>query len=75
LGDKSGRLSDKRPVAYSPHRALPAPMPRRRPSLESDARHQVPVVIFGFAEYGIIFVYKPAVFSVCLFVLFILYSL
>jgi len=38
----------------------------KMPSLESDARHRTLVVILGFAEYGLIFVYEPAVLSLCI---------
>jgi hypothetical protein len=53
LGHEAGGLQ--------PHWPPQVPIPRRRPSLGSDARHRAPVVILGFAEYGLIFVYKPAV--------------
>ena len=58
LGHEAGGLQ--------PHWPPQVPKPRRRPSLGSDARHRAPVVIPGFAEYGLIFVYKPAVFSLCI---------
>jgi len=53
LGHEAGGLR--------PPQASPAPIPRRRLSLGTDARHRVPVDILGFAEYGHFFVYKPAI--------------
>jgi hypothetical protein len=35
----------------------------RRPSLGTDAQHQAPDVMLGFAEYDLFFVYKPVILS------------
>jgi len=55
-----------RPVACGLHELQPAPMPRMRSSAGSDARHRVPVMILGFAEYGLSFpIYMPIFLSLC----------
>jgi len=68
---RMGAYSPRRPkaagmrtVASGPHGPPPAPMPRSRASHGSDARHQSPDVILGFAEYALSFpIYLPVFLS------------
>jgi len=60
------KAAGMRPVACGPHRPPPAPMPRRRSSPGSDARHRSPDVILGFAEYALSFpISMPVSLSLC----------
>jgi len=69
---RSGAVSPRRPksagmrpVACGPH-GPPFPMLKSRSSPGSDARHQSPDVILGFAEYALSFpIYLPVFLSLC----------
>jgi len=50
------------PGGLHPPWASPAPMSRRKPSSGTGTRLRAPVVILGFAEYGLFSVYKSSVF-------------
>jgi hypothetical protein len=55
------------PVACGPHGPPPAPTPRKMSSPRTDARHQAPVVMLCFAEYGLSSAYICLSFSHYLF--------
>jgi hypothetical protein len=52
------------PGGLWPPWASPAPMLRRRPSSGTGTQLRAPVVILGFAEYGLFSVYKSSVFLI-----------
>jgi len=58
------KAAGMRPLACGPHGPPPAPIPRSRSSPGSDARHQSPDVVLGFAKYTLFFpIYSCLSFS------------
>jgi len=60
------KAAGMRPGACGPQGPPPAPVPRRRSSPGSDARHRSPDLIHGFAEYALSFPYIFACLSLSL---------